>query len=182
MDAMELLRTRASNGKLGEPAPDEATMNEILSAALRAPDHGAVRPWKIFAVRGDARSRLGDLFAEIEGDAEKERARRKPLRAPLLLVVAAVVEDSEIAPPVEQLLSAGALAHGILLGLQAKGFAGMWRTGDAAYHPRIKRAFGLREQDHLVAFLYVGTPTQPYPDTKRPSVDEHLVEWAHAVE
>src|SRR5688572_22350073 len=108
MEAMELLSARASNGKLGEPAPDDATVHEILAAALRAPDHGALRPWKIFLVRGDAREKLGELFAEIEEDAEKDRARRKPLRAPLLIVVAAIVEESPKAPEIEQVLSAGA--------------------------------------------------------------------------
>lgn len=176
MEAMELLETRASNGKLGEPAPDDAVLNEILSAALRAPDHGSLRPWRVFVVRGGAREKLGDLFADVE-EGDRERARKKPLRAPLLLVVAAVVQQSELAPPIEQVLSAGALAHGILLGLHAKGFAGMWRTGDAAYDARVKRAFGLRDQDHIVGFLYAGTPTQPYADVKRPSPADHVVEW-----
>src|SRR5690606_29029944 len=70
MEATELLATRASNGKLGEPAPDDATLHAILEAALRAPDHAALRPWRIFVVRGQAREKLGDLFAEIEDGDE----------------------------------------------------------------------------------------------------------------
>lgn len=175
MDAMELLATRASNGKLEEPAPDEETLNAILSAALRAPDHGALRPWRIFVVRGEARERLGEVFAEIEGG---ERARRKPLRAPLLLVVAAVVKESPLAPPIEQVLSAGAVAHGILLGLQARGFGGMWRTGAATYDARMKDALGLGQDDQIVGFLYAGTPSVPAPAMERPSVEAHVVEWS----
>src|SRR5690606_28847360 len=78
MKATELLGTRASNGKLGEPAPDDETLNAIVRDALRAPDHAALRPWRIFTVRGEARERLGDLFAEIEGGEGEalERARR----------------------------------------------------------------------------------------------------------
>ena len=172
MEAIELLATRASNGKLGEPAPDDATLDAILTAALRAPDHGALRPWRVLVVRGEARERLGDLFAEIEGGAspeETERARRKPLRAPLLLIVAAVVKESPKAPEIEQVLSAGAVAHGIVLGLQAHGFAGLWRTGAAAYSARMKSALGLSPQDHIVGFVYAGTPTVPAPSMARPS-------------
>lgn len=180
MEATELLATRASNGKLGEPAPDDATLDAILTAALRAPDHGALRPWKVFVVRGESRARLGDLFAEIEGgasEAETERARRKPLRAPLLLIVAAVVKESPKAPEIEQVLSAGAVAHGIVLGLQARGFAGMWRTGAAAYSSKMKSALGLAAEDHIVGFIYAGTPTVPAPSMARPSTSDFVAEW-----
>lgn len=179
MEATELLAMRASNGKLGEPAPDDATLHAILEAALRAPDHAALRPWRIFVVRGRAREKLGEIFAEIEdGDEEKrERARRKPLRAPLILIVAATPKESPKAPEVEQVLSAGAVAHGILLGLQARGFAGMWRTGAPAYDARMKKALGLGERDHIVGFVYAGTPAVEAPAVARPRVEDHVVEW-----
>ncbi len=180
MDAIELLATRASNGKLGDPAPDDATLDAILEAALRAPDHANLRPWRVLVLRGAARERLGDVLAEIEkaepgaNDEKIERARRKPLRAPLLIVVAATPRAHPNAPEIEQILSAGAVAHGILLGLHARGFAGMWRTGAAAYDARVKEALGLRAQDHIVAFVYAGTATVPAPAIPRPRVSDHV--------
>jgi len=183
MDAMELLSTRASQPKLGEPAPDDATLDRILTAALRAPDHARLRPWKVLALRGEARARLGDVFAEAKAAREPgvsaeeiERARRKPLRAPLLIVVAATPVEHAV-PEIEQILSAGAVAHAILLGLQATGFAGMWRTGSVAYDPKVKLALGLRPADHLVAFLYAGSPTVEPPAVERPTVDQHVERW-----
>jgi nitroreductase len=182
MDAMELLKGRASNNKLGEPAPDDAALREILTAALRAPDHAALRPWKILLVRGDARAKLGEIFARIEkenggDDAEVERARNKPLRAPLVIIVLAIPRENPKAPEIEQVLSAGAVAHGILLGLEAKGFAGSWRTGDVSYDAHFKEALGVRESDHVIAILYAGTATSPAPDAKRPSYDDFVVDW-----
>ena len=184
MDAMELLRTRVSNGKLGEPAPDDSTLDAICEAALRAPDHALLRPWKILVLRGEARERLGDVIAdamrarEPDVDDEKiERARRKPLRAPLLLVVAATPVVHPKAPEIEQVLSAGAVAHGILLGLHANGYAGMWRTGAPAYDPVVKEALGLRAADHIVGFVYVGTPTVEAPEIERPKTADHVVRW-----
>ena len=185
MDAMELLTHRASNGKLEAPAPDDETLGTILEAALRAPDHAALRPWRLLLIRGAARERLGDVFAETlrardpEVDEEKvARTRRKPLRAPLLIVVAATPTEHPKAPEIEQVLSAGAVAHGILLGLQAHGFAGMWRTGAPAYDPAVKRALGLREEDHLVAFVYAGTPSVEPPEMNRPGVEDVVEEWS----
>jgi nitroreductase len=185
MNAMELLSTRASHAKLGEPAPDEATLDRILEAALRAPDHALLRPWKVLVLRGEARERLGDVFAETmaarEPDASEDklaRARRKPLRAPLLLVVAATPKAHPKAPEIEQVLSAGAVAHGILLGLHAEGFGAMWRTGAPAYDPKVKEALGLRAEDHIVAFIYAGTPTAAPPAIERPTVDRHVERWS----
>lgn len=184
MDAMELLLNRASNGKLEAPAPDDEALDEILRAALRAPDHAALRPWTVLVIRGEARDRLGEVFAETlratEPDCDEEqlaRARRKPLRAPLLLVVAATPREHPKAPEIEQVLSAGAVAHTIVLGLQARGFAGMWRTGAPAYDPAVKRALGLREADHIVGFVYAGTPRVPAPEQRRPVLEDVVREW-----
>ena len=110
MDAYEALITRVSPKELGEPAPDEATLGKIVAAALRAPDHGRLRPWRFISIRGEGRNRLGDLLAaslsrrDPNADAELERERQKPLRAPLVLVVAAHITQSPKIPPVEQLL------------------------------------------------------------------------------
>lgn len=181
MDAIELLETRASNIKLVEPAPTDDELRAIVAAALRAPDHAALRPWRVIALRGAARERLGATFRDVaaahnpDADAEMlDRAARKPLRAPLMIVVAAAMKTHPKVPDIEQVLSAGAVAHGILLGLQARGFAGSWRTGKPTYDARVNESLGLRADDRIVGFLYAGTPDAPAPDVPRPNVDDFL--------
>lgn len=177
MDAIELLATRASCSKLVEPAPDDAQLAEIVEAALRAPDHANLRPWQILSLRGEARAALGELFAAlVEGDEKKERAARKPLRAPLILIVAATPSEHPKVPEIEQILSAGAVAHGVLLGLHARGFAGIWRTGAPTYDASVKAALGLRPQDQIVAFIYAGTASVT-PSGARPPLTDHLRAW-----
>ena len=184
MNAMELLSSRRSVGKLVEPAPDQATLDRVLDAALRAPDHGALRPWRVVLIRGDARRALGDLFAETlarhKPDATPEElddARRKAARSPLVIAVACVVGSTAKIPEVEQLLSAGAVMHGLLLGFQAEGFGAVWKTGKNAYDPAVKARFGLRPTDHLVGFLYVGSVGVEPPAVPRPTRANHVVEW-----
>lgn len=46
MDALELLHNRVSCPVLQEPAPNHEQLDNIFKAALRAPDHGAIRPWR----------------------------------------------------------------------------------------------------------------------------------------
>lgn len=184
MNAIELLTTRTSNGKLTEPAPDLETLRLAYLAATRAPDHKALRPYRVFEVRGDARLRLGELMAATEKrnrpaatSDELDRTRSKALRAPLILVVAAVVEAHPKVPAIEQLLAAGNAAHAILYVLQACGFGAIWRTGDSAYDIHVKQAFGLREQDAIIGFIYAGTVKQPAPDSVRPVPEAFVRVW-----
>jgi nitroreductase len=184
MDAIQLLITRKSNGKLTEPAPDSETLRLAYEAAARAPDHQALRPTRMFVVRGEARERLGELMVESEKrrrpDAtsdELERTRAKPLRAPLILVVAAVVEPQPKVPAVEQVVSAGTAGHAVLYVLQARGFAGIWRTGEFVYDTEVKRAFGLREQDAIVGLIYAGTARQPAPESVHPVPSGFVQDW-----
>lgn len=184
MDAIDLLLTRSSNGKLGEPAPDDETLQLALQAAARAPDHALLRPWRVLVIRGDARERLGramrDALAQRRPAAsaqELDKEQQKPLRAPLLLVVAARIQESPKAPAIEQILSAGAAAQNILLALHARGFAGMWRTGPAAYDAQVKQALGLAPEDAIVGFIYAGTPRVEAPAITRPAPDQFVREW-----
>jgi nitroreductase len=184
MDAIEALTTRASNGKLVEPAPDDETLALALAAAARAPDHGMLRPLRVHVIRGDARHKLGELMAGAlarkTGGAspeELEKMRGKALRAPMILVVSAVVTASPKIPVLEQVLCAGAAATSILLALHARGFGAIWRTGDVAYDAEAKAAFGLGEKDALVGFIYTGTPKQPPPAVPRLSASDFAAEW-----
>lgn len=165
MDAYEALVTRCSQFELGEPAPDAEAERKLIAAAMRAPDHGRMRPWRFILIRGAARERFGEVLAAAllrrtpGANAELvERERRKPLRAPLLLVVAARITEGKKVPAVEQLLSAGAAAQNIMIASLALGFGAQWRTGDAAYDGGVKQALGLEPSDEIVGFLYIGTP------------------------
>jgi nitroreductase len=184
MDAIELLLTRASNGKLGEPAPDAETLDMLMRAAARAPDHGTLRPWRIQIVRGAARERLGLVLRNAllrrkpdAGAEELDKEQKRPLRAPLLLIVSVRIAAHPKVPEVEQILSVGAAAQNILLMLHAQGYAGMWRTGAPAYDPHVKDALGLLRSDAIVGFIYAGTPTTTPPQIPRAAPADFMTEW-----
>ena len=46
MDALSLLLNRSSQPRLGSPAPSGAALENIMQAALRAPDHACLTPWR----------------------------------------------------------------------------------------------------------------------------------------
>lgn len=164
MEAMQLLHERSSMGKLTGPTPSPEQLEAIYRAALRAPDHKELRPWRFIEFSGDGLSRLGELFAEAEfredphvGDEVLEAVRKKPLRAPMIIaVIARVIPDEPKVPKIEQVLSAGCAAHGILLATHALGLGAMWRSGKYAFDTTVHKGLGLGEDDEIVAFVYLG--------------------------
>ena len=185
MDAITALTTRVSGSALTDPGPDDLELHTLLSAAMRAPDHGRLRPWRFIVVRGVARERLGTLMARAlvrrhpdATPAQVEKETNKPLRAPTILIVAAKVDESARIPAIEQILAAGAAAENVMVAAFALGFGCAWRTGDAAYDPEIKAAFDLTPADAIVGFLYLGTHATPPPPAAPLDVDRYVVEWS----
>ncbi len=184
MNAMELLASRRSVSKLKEPAPADDVLDRVIRAALRAPDHGALRPWKVLLFRGEARAKLGDLFvasllrrSPSASSSEIDKEKNKAARAPLVIAVAATIKPSPKAPEIEQMLSAGAVMQGLLLGFQAEGFGSVWKTGAPTYDPEVVTALGLASTDKLVGWLYVGTAAEEPPAMHRPEPSAFVVDW-----
>ena len=187
LGAIEALTTRASPAGLTAPAPDASALDDILRAAARAPDHGRLKPWRFILVEGEARVALGDVLAEAlrarepnvaEAAIAKERA--KPLRAPLIVIVAAKLREHRNVPDVEQIVAAGAAAQNMLVAAHALGYGGFWRTGAAAYDDRVKRALGLASEDAIVGFVYLGTPNGAAA-VPAADVEAHVVHWTGPV-
>jgi nitroreductase len=182
---IDSLLSRASVKSLGEPGPDDSQLRLIFEAAVRAPDHGKLRPWRFYVVRGDARSRLSELFvAGVKrrepgaSEAQIEKEREKPLRAPLTIAVVAKTIAGHKIPEIEQMLSTGAAAMNILNAVHTLGFAAKWVTGANCYDPVFKLDFGLDPADQLIGFIHVGTPTEKIGPPERPDPAEFVIEWA----
>lgn len=163
-DILQFLQQRNSASRLIEPAPSAAQLQGIFRAALRAPDHAWLRPWRFITVAGERREAFGELLEQRllartpDADAAaRTKARNAPLRAPLTVVVVAKVSEHDKVPAVEQRLSAACAAHAILLAAEALGFAGMWRTGAAAYDRALMSALGLGATEEIIGFLYIGS-------------------------
>lgn len=164
MNPLEALHTRNSVAKLTEPGPNAAALADILKAAVRANDHRRLRPWKFLVVEGEARNRLGQLFADVArgdnpalGEQELADIAAKTLRAPTIIIVVARIRPDANVPDVEQLLSAGGAAQLITAAAHVLGYGAIWRTGGMAYHAGVRSRLGLEEGDQIVGFLYLGT-------------------------
>ncbi len=188
MDAIEALLTRKSSARLIAPAPGHQDLKVMIQAAVRAPDHCRLRPWRFLVIEDEARARLGDIFQQAlrnrdpdASDAALEKERLKPFRAPMLIVVIAKIDDHPKVPAVEQILSAGAAAQNIMLAAHALGYGGIWRSGKPCFDPIVKAALGAGEMDQIVGFLYLGTAERK-PVLPEDSISDYLEIWENQPE
>ena len=183
-DVVEFLMNRNSSPRLAGPAPDAASLEAMFKVAMRAPDHAWLHPWRFLTIRGDRREALGQVFEQClmlrkpeADDGARLKARNAPLRAPLLVVVIVRLSEHPKVPHAEQRLSAGCAAQGILLAAEATGYAGIWRTGDAAFDRNVMDALGLSEDEEIVGFLYLGSRDGKSKALPQLSTAEFVASW-----
>lgn len=185
MYALDALLNRVSVPRLVEPAPDAAQRENLFRAALRAPDHGQLRPWRFLTIEGAAREQLGELFARVQQQRQPEasaellaKACAMPLRAPLLITVIARLQRGHKVPESEQLLAAGCAAHAILLAAHAQGIGAVWRSGELSHDAVVREGLGLGEDERIVGFLYLGTPQGERRQAPSLAVEDFVRPWA----
>jgi nitroreductase len=156
--AAHALRQRRSHSSVTDVAPTKRELLPLIEAAASVADHGSLRPWRIIALRGEARERLGRALADaagLEGSAAGKLAA-KPLRAPLLLAIVVSPKRSHKVPVWEQEAVASGVAHALSLVLDEAGWGVMWRTGLFARSGAVHRMHELAPDETLVGWLYVG--------------------------
>jgi nitroreductase len=169
MSVFDIIKRRRSIGKMTAEAPTREQIERLLEAATHAPNHHKVEPWRFFVLAGKAREELGAILVESlarrmeETTSEKAVAmlakeRHKPLRSPVLIVVASEYPTQPKVLEIENIAATAAAVENMLLTAEEMGLAAMWRTGDGAYDPRVKQWLGLKPEDAIVAFVYLGYP------------------------
>ena len=178
MTVFETIKRRRSIGKMTGERPTREQIETILTAATHAPNHHKVQPWRFIVLAGEARAALGEVMAtslarKLERPGEpgavfddKKQAllnkeRTKLLRSPVVIVVVAERPQLSNVLAIENIEAVAAATQNMLLAAEELGLAAMWRTGDAAYDPRVKQWLDVEPDDHIVALLYLGYPAIP---------------------
>jgi nitroreductase len=186
VDTLDAIHTRQSIGKVKPDPVPRALVEKLLSAAVQAPNHYKVRPWRFVVLVGAAREKLGELMAQIFLEkfpdlspdmllTALEKERSKPLRSPVLIAVGVDKPTESKVIEIENVCAAAAACQNLLLAAHASGLAAKWRTGDAARDPKIKQFLGFEPDQHLIAFLYIGYPDFEPAPVERPSFEERTV-------
>lgn len=183
MDTIEAIRTRQSIGTVKPDSVPRELIEKLLSAAVQAPNHYKVRPWRFVVLTGTAREKLGDVmaqtfldkFPDLSPDAKSkalEKERSKPLRSPVLIAVGVDKPAESKVVEIENVCATAAACQNLLLAAHALGLGAKWRTGDPARDPQVKQFLGFEPDQHLIAFLYIGYPEIDCEPVERPSFED----------
>ncbi|MEO3999013.1 nitroreductase [Mesorhizobium sp. CAU 1732] len=180
-----LARKSAPIPDLKEPAPSDAEIETLLTAASRVPDHGRLEPWRFVLYRGDARARVGELLAAraeeregplTEGRRQQELARFS--RAPLVIGVVSVPRENPKIPQWEMFLSGGAVAMNLVNAANAMGYGSNWITNWYSDDADGRRILGLAPGERVVGFVHIGTYHGEAPERPRPDVSKLYADYS----
>jgi nitroreductase len=182
MNILETIRGRQSIGSVKPDPVPRILIEQLLFAAVQAPNHYKVRPWRFVVLTGQARVELGGVMAEVFHQkfpdvdrAALDRERAKPLRAPVLIAVGVDRPADPRVLEIENICAAAAACENLLLAAHSLALGAQWRTGDAARDPEVKKMLGLSEDQLLIAFLYIGYPEAALPPSERPGFEDRTV-------
>jgi nitroreductase len=182
MNVLEAIYARQSVGQVKpDPVPREL-IEKLLGAAVQAPNHYKVRPWRFAVMAGAGREKLGEVMAQSTRTArpdateeELQKDRSKPLRAPVVIAVAVDKPALPKVKEIENICATAAAVQNMLLAAPALGLAAMWRTGPSATDPAVKQFLGWDPDQHLIGFIYAGYPQHELAPHERPSFEDRTV-------
>jgi nitroreductase len=153
VSAIDAVHARRSWSKVTDAAPSHDELAELVAAAGRVADHSSLRPWRLIELREGDRELLGRAIAKVNGD---KGVSPKPLRAPLLIAIVVSYRPSEKVPRWEQAATAAGVGHTLSLLLDEAGWGVIWRTGHYTRDEGVAMVHGLRDNEKLLGWLYVG--------------------------
>ncbi len=171
-------RRSTSPRRLARPGPTGADLSRMLQAALSAPDHGALRPWRVIEFRAEDRAALAALFeAEklrrdpLATPLDLQRARAHAVEVPMLLAFVVSPRPKAQVPVREQWLGAGASLGNLLNAAHEMGFGAIVLSGERCHDVQLTQALGLQTHEALAGFVCLGSlqarpPARPLADPR----------------
>ena len=158
MDVVDAIRGRRTVGAFSDREAPRELVQELIDAAVWAPNHKHTEPWRFHVVAGAARDDLADaLLAEPAAGANPAKDPRAKLkRAPLFIAVTQTGSPDEPVRDLEDYAACCCAAQNLMLAAHARGLATKWSTGALAESSAAKRWLGIAETDRIVAYLYIG--------------------------
>ncbi|MDA1257081.1 MAG: nitroreductase [Chloroflexi bacterium] len=176
-----LIKSRRTVRDFSADPVSDATVSELIDAAVWAPNHRMTEPWRFFVLKkdGEGRKRVGDLIHAWTFEntpnpnpdrkqASADAARREVLDAPALVYAYSLSGDSdEIAE--ENYAAVACAVQNFMLAAHARGLGVGWSTGKVCKPPDLAATLGLTEPARISGCLYVGYPAAAPTSSRRDS-------------
>ena len=182
MDLFEAIHNRHSQKKVRPDPVSRELIGKLLDAAVQAPNHYKVRPWRFVVLTGEARAKLGEVMSASLQDRQPDfpqeafdKAQMTPLQAPVVIAVGVEKPSEPKVLEIENICAVAAAIENLLLAAHALELGAKWRTGEWARDAKVKEFLGFEADQHIVGFIYVGYPEFIIEPPARPSFEDRTV-------
>ena len=155
-------------------------LRQILTAGIRVPDHGALKPWRLVVITGEKRKQIDEeiIFPEFikanpEASVENQLIEKTRLqRADVVIAVISSPVQHKTIPTWEMQLSAGAVCTTLLYAAQSMGYAAQWLTEWYSYNQKmLERIGGETGKEQIAGFIYIGEKVAAPMERVRPNFE-----------
>lgn len=183
-DPLAVITGRRSIGRVGADPVGRDLVEELLRAAVTAPNHHQTRPWRFVVLAGPSRRAVGDAHvAALEAGIgplsadRREREASRLERAPVVVACVVRRRSDDVVQRREDRDAVAAAVQNLLLAAHARGLGAMWRTGAMTDEALVRRELGVAGDDEIVGFVYLGRPALSPPPRTTDDPLEGVVEW-----
>lgn len=185
MTVLDLIKSRRSVPKMRpDPVPRDV-LEQMLEAAVWAPNHRMTEPWRFYVLTGEGKRRFAEIrrrfraatFPSPEApEAVKalDRLYQDTLATPAL--IAATVHQAADEEVREEDVAATFIAIQNMMLVAAELGAGTYmRTGALLRDSDLRTLLGVEDDRRVLAVLYIGYPADGLPQKRRTPAAEKTV-------
>lgn len=183
MDVFEAIKGRRTVHEFkSDPVPRQQ-LEQMLEAAVWAPNHKLTNPWEFYVFSGAAKEKLARLRGQLKltkyDDPAGEKAQKSYQRAygelatvPCAILVCQVLADEDKRRE-EDLLAVACAIQNLMLAAHGMGIGTYWGTGPLVNHPETFRTLGVPDGRRGVGIVFVGYPAgENKAPTRVPSAEK----------
>lgn len=181
-------RRSVSPKRLEAPGADSQEIDLMIEAALSAPDHGGLHPWRVLVFPADSRARLADLFEQeklrrdpLASTEDLRRAREHATRSPTLLAFIISPKLRMRVPEREQWLAAGSALGNLLNAAHQLGFGAIMLSGERCFDVLLCSELGVESTEYLAGFISLGSIREA-PSQRKPAMLDSVRAFWHSGE
>ena len=183
-DVLETIRGRRSIREFSEREVTRSEIEEILAAAVQAPNHRMTQPWRFYVLGPESRAAYGAALGArkakkvedpVAAQAVVDKVAKKHRSLPAMLAVA-VIQDDDPEIRQEDYAATYMAIQNLSLAAHALGLGTHIKSGAVMDDARSREAVGVGEGERIVATIEVGEPAAtPEPKPRKKAAE--LTTW-----
>lgn len=178
-------RTVKPTGMNGKKISDDI-IKQLLSLADWAPTHGYTEPWYFIVYSGDGVKQFCLDHAELYKrhtpaaqfiPANYDKLLHQGDLASHIIAICMKRGDNPKIPEIEEIAAVSCAVQNMWLGATALQLAAYWGSGGMTYTPAMQDYLGLRDQDKVLGFFYLGYADGNIPEGRRIKPLTEKIKW-----